>query len=125
MDAASLRELQAPLKARYREQPDAAHVRLHAEGSVDADAIACRLDTGRALVEAGLHPATGGSGLQPARAICCWRPLLRVPASRSQPSPLLLGWICGVASCAPRETWIFVGHLAWTRMCQWVFSASG
>ncbi|TMK08155.1 MAG: OsmC family peroxiredoxin, partial [Alphaproteobacteria bacterium] len=44
MDAASLRELQAPLKARYREQPDAAHVRLHAEGSIDADAIACRLD---------------------------------------------------------------------------------
>ena len=64
MDAASLRELQAPLKARYREQPDAAHVRLHAEGSIDADAVACRLDTGRALVEAGLHPATGGSGLQ-------------------------------------------------------------
>src|SRR5712672_3289554 len=64
MDAASLRELQAPLKARYREQPDAAHVRLHAEGSIDAPAIACRLDTGRALVEAGLHPATGGSGLQ-------------------------------------------------------------
>src|SRR2546421_13074893 len=64
MDAASLRELQAPLKARYREQPDAAHVRLHAEGSIDADAIACRLDTGRALVEAGLHPATRGRGLQ-------------------------------------------------------------
>ena len=64
MDAASLRELQAPLKAKYREQPDAAHVRLHAEGSIDADAIACRLDTGRALVDAGLHPATGGSGLQ-------------------------------------------------------------
>src|SRR5438309_10528889 len=64
MDAASLRELQAPLKARYGEQPDAAHVRLHAEGSIDADAIACRLDTGRALVEAGLHPATGGSGFQ-------------------------------------------------------------
>src|SRR5438309_11858677 len=64
MDAASLRELQAPLKARYREQPDAAHVRLHAEGSIDADAIACRLDTGRALVEAGLQPATGGSGLE-------------------------------------------------------------
>src|SRR5258707_8371889 len=64
MDAASLRELQASLKARYREQPDAAHVRLHAEGSIDADAIACRLDTGRALVEAGLHPGTGGSGLQ-------------------------------------------------------------
>jgi uncharacterized OsmC-like protein len=64
MDAASLRELQAPLKARYREDSDAALVTLRAEGSLDADGIACRVETGRALVEAGLHPATGGSGLQ-------------------------------------------------------------
>ena len=64
MDAASLRELQAPLKAKYREHPDAAVVTLRAEGSLDADGIACRVDTGRALVEAGLHPATGGTGLQ-------------------------------------------------------------
>ena len=64
MDAAYLRELQAPLKARYRDAPDAALVTLRAEGSLDADGIACRVETGRALVEAGLHPATGGSGLQ-------------------------------------------------------------
>jgi uncharacterized OsmC-like protein len=64
MDAASLRELQAPLKAKYREHPDAAVVTLRAEGSLDADGISCRVDTGRALVEAGLHPATGGTGLQ-------------------------------------------------------------
>lgn len=64
MDAASLRELQAPLKAKYREHPDAAVVTLRAAGSLDADGIACRVDTGRALVEAGLHPATGGTGLQ-------------------------------------------------------------
>ena len=64
MDAASLRELQAPLKTRYREQPEDALVTLRAEGSLDADGIACRVETGRALVEAGLHPATGGSGLQ-------------------------------------------------------------
>jgi uncharacterized OsmC-like protein len=64
MDAASLRELQAPLKARYRHAPDAALVTLRAEGSLGADGIACRVETGRALVEAGLHPATGGSGLQ-------------------------------------------------------------
>jgi uncharacterized OsmC-like protein len=64
MDAASLRELQAPLKTRYREQPEEALVTLRAEGSLDADGIACRVETGRALVEAGLHPATGGSGLQ-------------------------------------------------------------
>jgi uncharacterized OsmC-like protein len=64
MDAASLRELQAPLKARYREAPDAALVILRAEGSLDADGITCRVETSRALVEAGLHPATGGNGLQ-------------------------------------------------------------
>ena len=64
MDAASLRELQAPLKTRYREQPEDALVTLRADGSLDADGIACRVETGRALVEVGLHPATGGSGLQ-------------------------------------------------------------
>jgi len=64
MDSAKLRELQAPLKARYREDADAALVTLRAEGSLDADGIACRVETGRALVEAGLHPATGGTGLQ-------------------------------------------------------------
>ena len=64
MDAAALREMQAPLKAKYREAPEAALVTLKAEGSLDGEGIACRVDTGRALVEAGLHPATGGSGLQ-------------------------------------------------------------
>ena len=64
MDSARLRELQAPLKARYREDADAALVTLRAVGSLDADGIACRVETGRALVEAGLHPATGGTGLQ-------------------------------------------------------------
>jgi uncharacterized OsmC-like protein len=64
MDATGLRELQAPLKAKYRDDPDAALVTLTAEGSLDGEGIACRVETGRALVEAGLHPATGGSGLQ-------------------------------------------------------------
>jgi uncharacterized OsmC-like protein len=64
MDSQKLRELQAPLKARYRDKPDAAVITLHAEGDVDALGIACKVDTGRAVVEAGLHPATGGSGLQ-------------------------------------------------------------
>src|SRR5712671_6093162 len=64
MDSARLRELQAPLKARYREDAEAALVTLRAEGSLDGDGIACRVETGRALVEAGLHPATGGTGLQ-------------------------------------------------------------
>jgi uncharacterized OsmC-like protein len=64
MDAAGLRELQAPLKAAYREEPAAALVTLTAAGSLDADGIACRVETGRALALAGLHPATGGTGLE-------------------------------------------------------------
>ena len=64
MDATALREMQAPLKAKYRDAPEAALVTLRAEGSLDGEGIACRVETGRALVEAGLHPATGGSGLQ-------------------------------------------------------------
>jgi uncharacterized OsmC-like protein len=63
MDATELRELQAPLKAKYRDEPGAAVVTLRARGDL-AEGLACKVDTGRALVEAGLHPATGGSGLQ-------------------------------------------------------------
>jgi uncharacterized OsmC-like protein len=64
MDATALRELQAPLKAKYREQPEAAVVTLKAAGDLAEGAIACKIETGRALVEAGLHPATGGSGIE-------------------------------------------------------------
>ncbi len=64
MKADELREMQAPFKARYREEPQEAMITLHAEGDIGGEGIACRVDTGRALVEAGLHPATGGSGLQ-------------------------------------------------------------
>jgi uncharacterized OsmC-like protein len=64
MDSTALRELQAPLKAQYREEPGAALVTLRAEGELAEGAIACKVETGRALVEAGLHPATGGSGLE-------------------------------------------------------------
>jgi uncharacterized OsmC-like protein len=62
MNAEELRAAQAPLKARYREQPEAAMVTLKAEGRLDTVALTCRVETGRALVEAGLHPATGGVG---------------------------------------------------------------
>ena len=63
MDADALKALQAPLKARYRDDPDAAVITLHAEGQL-GEGVACSVATGKALVEAGLHPATGGSGLQ-------------------------------------------------------------
>jgi uncharacterized OsmC-like protein len=64
MDADRLRALQAPLKERYRSDAGAALITLRAEGSVDDANIACKVETGRALVVAGLHPATGGSGLE-------------------------------------------------------------
>jgi uncharacterized OsmC-like protein len=63
MDAARLRALQAPLKEQHRSAPDTAVVTLHAEGEL-GDGVSCSVQTGRALVEAGLHPATGGTGLQ-------------------------------------------------------------
>jgi uncharacterized OsmC-like protein len=64
LKAEELRALQAPLKEGYKEVPESAVIVLKAQGSIDGEGIACRVDTGRALVEAGLHPATGGSGLQ-------------------------------------------------------------
>jgi uncharacterized OsmC-like protein len=64
MDSAGLRELQAPLKEKYRNDPDAAVVTLRAYGDLIGDGIACKVETGRALIEAGLHPATGGSGIE-------------------------------------------------------------
>ena len=63
MDAELLRALQAPLKARYREDAGAALITLKATGTLDAANVVCKVDTGRALVEAGLHPATGGDGI--------------------------------------------------------------
>ena len=64
MDSAGLRELQAPLKEKYRSNPQTAVVALKARGDLADNAIACKVETGRALIEAGLHPATGGSGLE-------------------------------------------------------------
>jgi uncharacterized OsmC-like protein len=64
MDAATLRTLQTPLKERYKTDPDAAIVTLRATGDLSGEGIACRVETGRALIEAGLHPASGGSGIQ-------------------------------------------------------------
>jgi len=62
MNAEELRSLQAPIKEQYRERPDTALITLRAEGRI-GEGISCKLETGNALVEAGLHPATGGDGL--------------------------------------------------------------
>ena len=64
MDATSLRALQAPIKDRYREESAAALVTLRAQGTLDESSITCKVETGRAIAEAGLHPATGGSGAE-------------------------------------------------------------
>jgi uncharacterized OsmC-like protein len=63
MEQADLKAAQAPLKERYRAEPEAARVTLRAEGRLGEAEVSCRVETGRALVEAGLHPATGGTGL--------------------------------------------------------------
>ena len=64
MDATALRAMQAPLKERYKGDPQSAVITLKARGTLDDTAIACKVETGRALAVAGLHPATGGSGLE-------------------------------------------------------------
>ena len=64
MDAAELRAMQAPIKERYKSAPETALITLKAKGKLDDTSIACKVETGRALAVAGLHPATGGSGLE-------------------------------------------------------------
>src|SRR5580693_2886517 len=64
MDAAELRIMQAPIKERYKSDPSAAVITLKAKGSIDNEGLTCKVETGRALAVAGLHPATGGSGLE-------------------------------------------------------------
>ncbi|HEX9169021.1 MAG TPA: OsmC family protein [Roseiarcus sp.] len=64
MNADELRAIQAPIKELYRVDPEAGLVTLRAKGALDSAAIACKVETGRALAAAGLHPATGGSGAE-------------------------------------------------------------
>jgi uncharacterized OsmC-like protein len=65
MDSATLRAIQAPIKERYRAEPDSAVITLRASGSLEGEGIVCKVETGRALAAmAGLHPATGGSGAE-------------------------------------------------------------
>src|ERR1700683_5161178 len=64
MDAARVRAMQAPIKERYKADPKAGLITLKAKGAIDDANIACKVETGRALAVAGLHPATGGSGLE-------------------------------------------------------------
>src|ERR1700704_1658805 len=62
MNAEELKKIQAPIKEKYREQPEAAIITLKAQGKI-GEGISCKVETGRAIVEAGLHKATGGTGM--------------------------------------------------------------
>ena len=64
MDLKTLKEIQAPLKQRYADNPESAVITLRASGSLDDTTIACKVETGRAIAVAGLHPATGGTGAE-------------------------------------------------------------
>src|SRR5260370_18353400 len=64
MDAVELRAMQAPIKERYKADPAAAVITLKARGSIESEGLTCKVETGRALALAGLHPASGGSGLE-------------------------------------------------------------
>jgi uncharacterized OsmC-like protein len=77
MKAEELRAMQAPVKARYREQPDAALLTLRAQGTLDGDGITCTVQTARAVATAGLHAATGGDG----RSLCSGDMLLEALAA--------------------------------------------
>jgi uncharacterized OsmC-like protein len=63
MNAAELRDLQTPLKAGYRDDPRQAHITLKAQGRLGDESITCKIETGKGMVEAGLHPKTGGDGM--------------------------------------------------------------
>src|SRR5260370_25873715 len=80
MDAAELRAMQAPIKERYKADPSAAVITLKAKGSIDHEGLTCKVETGRALAGAGLHPATGGSRLEP----CSRDMLLEAPVGRAR-----------------------------------------
>ena len=64
MNAEDLKALQAPIKDRYKQDAGAAKITLHASGDVSGEGLVCRVDTAKAIIDAGLHPLTGGDGLQ-------------------------------------------------------------
>jgi uncharacterized OsmC-like protein len=100
MDAHTLRGIQEPLKARYRDNPDAALITLTARGTLDADGISCRVETGRAMAAAGLHPATGGSGAE----LCSGDMLLEALAGCAGVTMRAVATSIGVAITSGRVT---------------------
>ena len=99
MDAAGLRAMQAPLKDKYKSDPKAGFITLKARGTLDDSNIACKVETGRALAIAGLHPATGGSGMELCSGdmllealVACAGVTVKAVATALE-IPLTLGWV--------------------------------
>ena len=74
--------MQAPIKERYKTDPKAAMITLKAKGSTDSEGIACKVETGRAMAMAGLHPRPAAPASSSAPATCCWKRSSPAPASR-------------------------------------------
>lgn len=122
MDAEQLRAMRAPLQTGYQETPEKAVVTLRAKGPIGSAAIACKVATGRALVEAGLHPATGGDGglacsgdmLLEALVACAGVTLASVATA--------ISFLLGGAPSWRRATSISAVLSAWREMRRWAFA---
>src|SRR5271167_1569841 len=101
MNGDELRTLQAPLKDRYRAEPDAAIVTLRAQGSLDESSLACKVETGRAIALAGLHPASGGSGLELCSGDMLLEALVACAGVTLKAVATAIGVTLGVAKDAP------------------------
>src|SRR5260221_198722 len=107
MNANELRALQAPLKERYRSDADAARITLRARGALDDAHISCKVETGRALSLAGLHPATGGSGAELCSGAMLLEALALTPlgASLAQLAPVKFQQLPALASKIHPKLW--------------------
>src|SRR5438067_13714334 len=98
MDSAALKALQQPLKEQYRAEPESAVVTLHAEGRL-GEGVTCSVETGRALVEAGLHPATGGDGSLVCSGVMLLQALVACPGGEMRSVASSLGLDCECLVC--------------------------
>jgi len=124
MKTEELKALQAPIKDRYRKEPQAALVTLRAQGRI-GEGIACRVDTGRALVEAGLHPATGGSGLQACSGDMLLEALVACAGVTLNAVATALGIDLRDGKSSPKATSISAARWGWRRMLRSGFARSG
>ena len=118
MNAEELRAQQAPLKERYRADADAAVITLRAVGRL-SEGVSCSVETGRAMVEAGLHPATGGNGLSACSGDMLLQALVACAGVTLNAVATALGIEIRRAKCVPTATWMSAARSAWPRMQPW------